>query len=490
MRVMKDTTSRVTTLSGALLVVPLTIVTVAHPALGIGLVVLVVALVVFGRAPWVFVPATVVLAYTAVPLVIPRSVGVGGLSAYLYEISLLAALAFALTKRPPRRRTDALGVIVLSVTAVSAIFGYVAGNPLNPAMNDARGLVIVGFSVIIAGRVFGHPEVMKTVRVFKWVLWFSAAMVTAGQFGLPLHGASEDAGLSFAGGGDRALSGAERFLTSATHASLATVCIAVALIITNRARLRTVAPWLVPALIVVFFSFSRNSILAIAVAVVFALVSSQQFRSFVTAGATFVGGGLVVWAVYALATASSADGPLGWLAVQINAYANRVVEGIDPSVISVDTSAQYRNKESELLIASWQQAPVFGHGMGHAYRIPVGAPDSFTATSGIYYAHNFYLWLAVKAGFVGVALIVAVFVIPLLRRMGDAPSSVVGSSAALAGLLVGSWVAPFPLGFESASSMLIGALLGVSAAWQRGDASPAITSTKRRMLVTQSQFAR
>lgn len=487
---MRNMTSRATTLSGALLVIPLTIVTVAQPALGIGVVIAVIAIVIFIRAPWVFVPVTVLLAYTAFPAAIPRSVGVGGLSAYLYEITLVASLVFALARRPPRRRTDALGAIVLLVTAISALLGYVAGNPLNPAMNDARGLVIVGLSIIIAGRVFGHPEAAKTVRVFKWVLWFSAAMVTAGQFGLPLHGASEDAGLSFAGGGDRALSGAERFLTSATHASLATVCIAIALIITNRARLRTVAPWLVPALVVVFFSFSRNSILAIAVAVVFALVSSQQFRSFVTAGATFVGGGLIIWAVYALATASSADGPLGWLAVQINAYANRVVEGIDPSVISVDTSAQYRNKESELLVASWQQAPIFGHGMGYAYRIPVGAPDSFTATSGIYYAHNFYLWLAVKAGLIGVAIIVTVFVIPLLRRMGEAPSAVAGSAAALAGLLVGSWVAPFPLGFESASSMLMGALLGVTAAWRRGEASPAAASTKRLRTNTQSRFVR
>ncbi|WP_165314440.1 O-antigen ligase family protein [Agromyces protaetiae] len=404
------------------------------------------------------------------------------MSGYLYEITLLLALVFVLARRPPRRSTDVAGSIVLGLTTVFLVFGVATGNPTNPAINDARGLIIVGIATIVSGRVFGYPEAMKTVRVLKWSLWFSATMVVLGQFGVELHGASEDAGLSFAGAGERALSGAERFLTSATHASLATVCISLALVITHRARLRTVAPWLIPGLIVVFFSFSRNSILAVGVAVIYAIVASRLFRSAMTALVALVFGGVAAGVMYGFAIASSSEGPLGWLAVQINAYVARVVDGISPAVISVDTSAQYRNRESELLLSSWMQSPIQGHGMGEAYRVPVGSPDSFTATSGIYYGHNFYLWLGVKAGIVGLAVILLVFLVPLMRRMTDAPTPVVGASAALAGLLVASYVAPFPLGVESGASMLIGILLGTVTRWPREHASQSLRSKSVRPL--------
>ncbi len=441
-----------------------TAATLINPPLAAGVAVGVLALLVALRFPWVTVPATVILAFTALPEAVPRAISVGGLNAFLYEVALVAALAYVLVKREARHATDWVGVTVLAIAAGWALAGIANGFALSPVINDARGLVIVGIAVIVAGRVFGTRDAEVSVRVFKWVLWASLATIALGQIGLPIHGRSEDAGLYMVGATTYTGSGALRFITSATHASLATLCICVVLIIAARASFRTVLPWMLPATVIVFVSFSRNSLLALAVAILYVMVFHGRVRTVVRAAGTLVVGAVLVGVVYGVAQIT---GPGNFLAVQVEGYATRVVEGLSPDVLSTDTSALWRARENALMLDAIDQSPLFGHGMGYAYRPPTGVAGSFEATTAQFYAHNYYYWLPMKVGLIAAVTLGLIVLRVLCRRMTNAPGTVIAAASGLAGLLAVSAFAPLPNSPESGASLLIGALIGTAAAWSK-----------------------
>ena len=159
---------------------------------------------------------------------------------------------------------------------------------------------------------------------------------------------------------------------------------------------------------------------------------------------------------------SSPDTPwLSWVDTQITGYTSRVVEGLSGEALSRDTSAQFRVEENWYLRRAVVEQPIVGHGLGYAYRPIIGPSTGYIASSGAYYAHNFYYWMLVKAGILGL-IIFAAAVLPRFRRPASRPQNVwLACASALAGLLVGSFVAPFPLGVESGSAMLIGVLAGL-----------------------------
>jgi hypothetical protein len=444
-----------------------TILAIQNVALGLGGVIGMAVAILVLRKPWLTLPLTVIAAFAIMPNGMPRTLGVGGFNAFFWEIFLAAALVFVLLARPARRSSDFSGLVLFSVGAIWLITGLAMGNAVSPAINDARGLMTGAMAVVVAGRIIGFPEFQKTVTVFKWVLWYSAAAVLAGQLGIfDIQGTSEDAGLTL-GSGTRAESGAERFITSATHAGLVVICVCLALTITRRRRIGAALPFLLPAVVIVFVSFSRNSLLAIGIAIIYAILTDLRFRTMLR-GPVIVGAGVAcAGAVYALASLSGQSGPLGFLSTQIDAYVSRVFVGLDPSVIAVDSSAQYRANESVMLQDAWSQSFIWGNGMGHAFRPSSGVEGSFTAGAGMYYGHNFYLWLGVKAGLVGLAILIFLFARPLLRRLTDAPDAVAGASAALAALLGISFVAPMLLSSISAGCLLVGAMLGVACSWGR-----------------------
>lgn len=429
------------------------------PLLGLGAIA--VILPILFRPLW-SIPVFIFFAYTAMPLEIPKSIGVLGFGFYLYEPFVLIAAVAAVIRYPVANRyADIRTIIVLGVCGLAVIGGYFQAHPTNQIMNDVRGLLLLAVGIFIACRIVNTPTGWLAIKSVRASLWTSAiAILVAPAFGITLFGQTADAALQRVGSYATSGDASARFQTSATHVGLAALCIVVVLLITGAVTLRSSWTYLLPAFLIVFFSFSRNSVVALAVAVGVALVLHQAIRMAVRIGIGVVVAGVVLW-VLAFATASSPDLPgASWINLNIRTYGSRVFGGLTESARSVDASAQYRVVESDYLRKSFDTAPMFGHGMGYAYRPPQGNSGSFTATSGRYFAHNFYLWMLVKTGIVGLALFMWSVVTPLFREIRSKDpvrTSVIGT---VAGLLAVSSVAPMPLSVQSGAGLLLGALVG------------------------------
>ncbi len=312
---------------------------------------------------------------------------------------------------------------------------------------------------VIATRIFGTALADRCFKVLGWVLWISAAVTLAGATtGLEVGGRTEDASLTLVSGNSAA---ATRLLTEATFPALAVLCGVIALSVAG--RIRIVDSWAlsVPALLITVLSFSRNSILAVAVAILFAVVAGRSVGAVVRASLVVVSTlavfGLLVLLGPVLATLPGGD----FVNTQVHSYSDRVIGGLTSTVQSTDPSVQFRARENSFLMQGFLSSPFIGHGFGFAYK-PSAGTASFLLDYAPYFAHNFYGWIAVKGGAVSCLLLVAAFASPLLRATKRASTATFALAAAFVAMLAVSIVAPVALSTNSA--LLFGGLLGALAA--------------------------
>lgn len=421
--------------------------------------------------PQTILPVALFLAYAAVPETVPRGIQIHGMNVFFYEIALMLAMLYSIRWRPRCPRSDSAALVILLVALAAGAFGILVGNGIRPTFADGRGILTLGVAVLVAGRNIDVASRDSVTKMLKFTLWFSATMIVLAQFGLRLHGLTEDAALALDGGEVLSTGGAVRLLTPATHLSLAVLCFIAALAVSGGISRHQALVWITPSLVIVFSSYSRNSLVALVAALLFCVVFGRSAITTVRLFKGLLGAGILGLVGYAMLRIFAPTRMLVWATVQSRAYFDRVISGLSPGTISSDVSSQYRIEENRLLFAAWLERPLFGHGLGFAFREAEGAPGSFTATSAVYYAHNFYLWLGVKFGLVGMAILLFVFLSPLFRNFRQSPPGEFGLACALAGMLAVSLVSPLPLGVESASSMLVGAMLGMLIAWENPAAS-------------------
>jgi O-antigen ligase len=145
-----------------------------------------------------------------------------------------------------------------------------------------------------------------------------------------------------------------------------------------------------------------------------------------------------------------------------------VLEGLTSSTLEVDLSSQFRVVfENALIIPRIEESPLFGHGFGYAYKPPLGIPGTFNSDFAPYYAHNFYLWILVKAGVTGLAIFLWFSLAPILKTFRQSSGLAHASAGAATALLACSFVVPMPIG--SPTALLLGALLGAAAAFSSVD---------------------
>ena len=121
---------------------------------------------------------------------------------------------------------------------------------------------------------------------------------------------------------------------------------------------------LVSSLVITFLSFSRNSILSVAGAVVFALIIALLAGHFIRIVSRALLMGVVVGAVaIGVSAAGGAVGAGDWIDKQVGAYSDRVVTGFQR--ISDDSSAQLREEEVAFLYRAGAEHPLFGSGFGY-----------------------------------------------------------------------------------------------------------------------------
>ncbi len=401
------------------------------------------------------------LAFASLPAGIPLGNGSWPMSAYTYQVAVVAAIVFLVPLVRLRFSAYVLPGIFLLTVLLFAAAGKAAGHDPEIVAHEVLFLceVIAGF--VLALLIVRANYVREAIRVMAGVLWFSAGMLVVSSLtGLQLIGRVES--LATETGSAQAV----RFLTSTQTPAMAVLAAVVAAGIIGRGRLSLYPALGLPALIISVMAFSRNTLIILTVAAVVAFVASLRWSTVLRSGvlavvaATLVA--VVVPGVLFLLQHSTAG---GWLADQVSAFTGRVVDGISPAARAVDSSTLDRLHEDANLQRAIAEAPVFGHGMGYAYQLPFGKPGTFTQTLGPTYAHNFYLWWMVKAGAVGMASFAAFALTPIALGIRSASAGAKISAAVSAGLLAACVVNPLPL--EPASSLVLGMALGAGLAFAR-----------------------
>lgn len=417
--------------------------------------VLLAALVVVLRPQW-SVYATFILAFATLPTVVPTVVSIGSQTLRIAEVTLIVAAVWCLfTFKASKAANLALGAL-LGIIVVWSMVGLVAGNTTADIVKDVRPLILLWIAAVVASRVAGTFVAAGVLRLLPWVLWSAAALVLlASTTGLELTGRSESASLTDLAATDEAT----RVLTPTNFLALVVVSGCVALALTGRGKgLRLWRYW-VPAVVILALAFSRNSLIGVGVALIFALVAKWSVKAFLRVIVLVTTVGIIA---FALSTAAPLIAGLpggAWLNEQVSSYTTRVIDGLDPTVQSSDPSTQFREQSENLVIVPRiSESPFIGHGFGARYKDPIGVPGTFFYDSAPLYAHNFYLWLSLKGGFLAIAIFAVVALGALIRAIRQRTAIDTALGAGLAALLACSVVAPMAIGWPT--SILLGCLIG------------------------------
>jgi O-Antigen ligase len=425
-----------------------------------------------GNHSWIVHAMLVALFMTTTPE-IPRGIRVFGVFIYFYEFLIFGALIYAVwlvrenrTLITPMAKSVALRVAFLFslVIAFGITLGIVRGYPFWDIQYDAKSILEMMVVVFIATVIVMIDDWQRYIKTITAILFFSATlMVYASATGFVLWGRVEAAELYAAGG--RAIAGgsnATRYLTQTTPLALAVLIGSVVLLLLGTTRAMRVMPMLIPSLVISVLSFSRNTLLALAGAFVFALLislSSGHFsRLLLRLAMVTIISAITILGIQAVGNAAGAG---DWINTQSTGYMNRVLAGFDQSNERADTSARYREEEDKYIMSTGAEHPILGGGFGTHYKPPSGKRDTFFAFEGTLYSHNAYNWLYVKVGIVGlvtfITLIATCIVPAFFRRLED--GLLATSAATLGGLSCAIFVTPMPI--EQPGSAVLGIIMGL-----------------------------
>ncbi|WP_198152880.1 O-antigen ligase family protein [Pseudofrankia sp. DC12] len=431
------------------------------------------ALALLVLKPNLAIYATIVLAFGAFPDSLRLSIHHPKPQIiYFYEITLtIAAIYCARSLRPRAEAARWISIFVLVVGLAIALGFYRANSP-NQIFRESH-LLDLALGYYVAASVINSEHQATAMKVAGWTLVEAATMAVLGPLlGVRLAGREETTHL-----GDNVAADATRVLGNAQFLALAVVCILLALYLAGfTPSVNRLSFWLAPSLVLLLLAFSRNSIIALAATAVFTLLtmrSSETLRRITAAAGVVLA---VVVPSYLLLRAALPENPLvKYLASQIQAYQLRVFGGLSGSAIQTDPSAQYRLLENTYLVRAINENPVIGHGLGYAYKPPMGTdPSSFEATLGQFYAHNFYLWIAVKAGLVGATAVLWFAGKSVMWALRSHRPAGVAVGAAASAFLVVCLVAPLPL--DPSNNLIFGVMLGLAAAQTRLASDQALDS--------------
>lgn len=430
-------------------------------------------LVLAVRNPSWFVHMLLIVLFATRTEQMPRGVRAAGVFIYYHEFLIVSAVGYAIFLL----RSDAVAYAALKgllamrvfavfsgVLALGVLIALINGHTPWDIQFDLRPVVdmlLVGF---VAATVVASNDWRRYIKTIAFILSMSAvAMVYASVTGTALGGRTETAELYASGG--RALAGgssAIRYLTDSTAFAMAALLGCVAVLIIGKARLAYILPILVPALVISLLSFSRNTLLALGGTILCAILVSVLRGNFLRGLAKVVLIPLVgAAAVLVLSGFSTVLGAEDWVQTQVSGYSNRVIAGLSEANERADTSARYRQEENSYISKTGAESPLVGSGFGTHYKPPSGKRGSYYAVNGTMYTHNFYNWVYVKLGILGLATFVGVLfasIRPSALRHREYILLCYASST-LVGLGLAMFVTPMPI--DQPGSSVIGIVLGV-----------------------------
>lgn len=474
-----------------------------------------VAVAVFSVAAVVFIAliiskrrlpiALLILAFLAafpLPLIFPQSFEVGGGSVFLSDIMSGVVILLVLSGRGSTKM-KLIVVAVLATLALFASFGLLSGGDAPALVRDLRGPAEVlsltsGLIVEVRHGGAAHRRLLLSglaAMVIGTGLILVFETVTRLEF-FDLR--SQDAVLYL---GHQVANYSATRLTPPNDV-LCAISGSVALMLWMQGRVRGTSVWwfwpfVVSGLLVGLANFSRNNLIAMVVVVLAgALLGGRLLRvvgrlvPFLAIGTLFVSSSLFFLTAYSTAARTLLESL--W-----EAFVGRVLGGLNPSTLSVDSSALWRVRESNAAFSSIAERGVLGTGLGHAYRTTLPG-EPFTDGSGVFYVHSSYLWVPVKLGLPIAALLLGLLGLLVIRSVRIAWARGADDTAVIAGwslLALIPVLAVSPLPFSRGGAIVVGvvfALAVVSARSARGDHTMPLASdaaaVSRSSVFSSSEF--
>jgi O-Antigen ligase len=425
--------------------------------LGEVLICLLFCLVAYLTKPQLMVWFALFLAFASLPENLHIGKDFGVVTIYLYQVAMaLAAIYLLMSVSRVRWSAYILPAMFLAAMVCYAVVGIAVGNPIDRVLREFLILFELVSGFVLAMLIIDAGYVKETVRVIAVTLWFSAGMLVAASLHLvALAGRTEQL--------EKGLGAAEatRLVTNSQNPAIAVLTALVVAQIVGRVKLTTYLMLAPPALVITLLAFARHTLLLIGVAAVVMLLASPSWQALRrTTMASVISAAILAVTIPGslLLLKHSAGG--AWLGDQFTAFNNRVLHGVSDSRFAMDPSILSRQAENAKLSRAIGEAPVFGHGLGYPYQLPFGAHDSFSATLGTTYAHNFYLWWLAKAGAVGMTAFALFALIPIARGLFSASAPAKIAAALSVALLVNCTVDPLPE--DPADALVLGLTLGAA----------------------------
>jgi len=407
----------------------------------------------------------VLLATTALPTWAHTTRRFAGQSVRYYEVLLAVALMYVLLDKRlrPSGGTLVRAAVFLGVVLMSWFVDANSVTSRSRATLEALLLMDMVAAYVVAAAVTNTEIGWEALKALRVSLWISAPITIAGSVGLlTLAGHTEETGLA------GTLTGGTRLLTAAQFPAAAVASGCLALIVSGRKSFRSTWTYLLPALAIMLFAFSRNHLIMLAVATLVGLLMSRSLYQVTALAARVLVVAVILVPLYLLGTRVFAStAPVHYVTTQVTSYRERVLAGLTGKALATDPSAQYRLAENNNLIAVAHENTVMGHGLGYAFQPPTSTDPraDFGYNVAPYYGHNFYLWWLVVAGIVGLCAFAWVFAAPALVAFRSRSPAGIALAPVLVALLVTSAVAPLPE--DAPNSVVLGAVAGALVAIRR-----------------------
>ncbi|MCV7302826.1 O-antigen ligase family protein [Mycobacterium barrassiae] len=416
--------------------------------------------VVYLVKPEAMIWVTLFAAFAALPEGLNVGKVIGPMTLWVYQVAAVLAICFLIPSVRPRFSDFVLpGIFVLTV-AYATVTGFATDQKDVVVWRESTTIFEVALGFVLAMLIVYGNHVKSSMRAMIIVLWFSAGMaVLSSVAGLQLAGRAESLA------GTTGATQAVRFILTTQTAATAVLSALVAATIVCRVRPILYLALGLPTVLISLLSFSRNTLIAMAVAGLVAFLGSMSWAAVRRAlKASAIGLAVIAAAVPGILILLQQTKTGIWLSDQLTAFSGRVLQGISSNALAADESAQARVREFNLLKEIIPEAPVFGHGLGYAYQGP-NNDDEFGTIFYPAYSENFYMWWLAKAGAVGMAAFALLALTPvvLALRCASAPAKI--SAAVVTSLLAVSIVWPLPE--QPHDALAIGMAMGAAMGFAR-----------------------
>lgn len=367
-----------------------------------------------------------------------------------------------------------VGVLLAAVT----LLGLYNDAEFRWILRDARGMVYFTCGIIIGGLIYQSPRSWPWLLRTVWIFLAAVAVLLVLSHQWSIVTGDETNVIDY-NGRPTELEGQRFRIATDPLALLVLSGLLASLVAGIRSGLARpiVFGLVVSAGFIIFVSYSRNTLLGLVAAGLFAVLTpgtGGRTAQFLRAGrgvttVSVIGCALLLAALTFPATRGS-----------VQTFGDRVFDGLTSQALQTDPSIDWRARETETGVAAVTSHPFIGRGFGVFYRDRL--VHEFSADPGFrLYMHNYYLWLLAKGGVVlfGAMLLLFAWALAGFRAMSRRSDGHAAVGAGLASIAACAFVAPWPAQVDGAAvvGMVIGAGIAASseARRQRHEGIPTLT---------------